>query len=216
VVSFGLSAQYTGTVFNQGGLYYSLVEPNHGNMENFSTTNLSAYQETVLERVGGRKVWITGTGIDAQEVQYQQNDNGAPNLAIYPYCQSQSISGSSDVAGGIIACILFTGTPGNTFEVEYVQHQEYIGASASALATPTHSDARGFEMVNTATNRMAQLKVSNPSASHKSLMDTAMRDVSHELKPYAMAGVKMVGAAALTALGNKLAGPVHGLGRIAR
>jgi len=213
LVSFGLSWQYTGTVLNQGGLNYALVEPNHGNMENFALGNMGAYQECSITRTVSKKEWLTGSGIDAQEVQYPEINYSATgtqsNSAIYPFSQNMGQSSSYNL-GGMIAAVMFTGVPGNTFEVELVQHMEYIGAATSTMATPTHSDARGFEMVNTASNRLAQLRVTHPSAPTMALMSHALKEVAGELKPYAMAGVKMLGATALTALGSALAGPAGG------
>jgi len=218
LVSFGLSTQYTGTVMNQGGLTYKLVEPNHGNLNGATVASLGAFQETEISRVTSNKNWSVGAGIDAQEVQYPEFDASAtPSLMLYPFCQDISVSATNPSVGGLIACHIFTGTAGNTYQCELVVHIEYVGAIASTRATPTHSDARGFEMVNTAANRIPQMAVNNPKASVKTLMTKALSEIAGELAPYARAGVRMVGASALTAAGTLLTGNPGigaGLGRL--
>jgi hypothetical protein len=211
LVSVGMSSQYTGTVLNQGGLVYALVEPNHGNLNNFAVANLSAYQETKISRVTSGKIWLVGAGIDAQEVQYPEYT--LTNQSLYPFSQNQVVDPAFSACGAAILGYIFTGVPGNTFQVEIVQHMEYVGAATSTMATPTHSDARGFEMVNTAANRLPQMSVAKPHASVASLMGSALKEISHELAPYARNGVRMIGAAGLTAAGTYLTGnPALGAG----
>lgn len=213
IVSAGLSIQYTGTVFSQGGESYSLVEPNHGNINGMGTAALGAYQECVVTRVDSKKLWLATAGIDAQEVQYPANyeEATASLQPVYPFSQGQTLDSSLVNSGAVIMGFLIQGPANNTFQVEYVQHMEFIGANTSTMATPTHSDARGFEMVNTASNRLAQLKVSHPTQSLPKLMNHALAEVAHEIAPYARAGVKMIGAAGLTAFGNAIAGPMGGM-----
>jgi len=210
LVSFGASLQYSGTVLNRGGMVYSLVEPNHGNLNGMVPSQLAAYQECRVEPITPKKVLIGGSGIDAQEVAYPEYDPNNPNLAIYPYCQDISIDATATNVGGAIAAFVFTGVAGNTFEFELVEHCEYVGASASPMATPTHSDARGFEMVNTASNRIPQLQVAHPGKSMAQLMVHALGEVAQELKPVAVSAVKSLATAGLSTIGSALLGPVGG------
>lgn len=77
---------------------------------------------------------------------------------------------------------------GNVFEVEYCQHVEYIGPLTSALHTPTHSDARGFEIVSTAAQRLPAARVESPQVSLPTLMFNEIRQVLHETAPVAVRG----------------------------
>lgn len=214
IVSAGLSTQYTGTTFNQGGLSYALTSPVHSNLNNYTLTNFGAFAETSIKRIDASKNWLVAAGISAEEVQYPPRDADTDvNFleAIYPYSSTTAIGGGlPGNNGAAIMGFLFKGLPGNTFQVEYVQHAEYIGAATSPMATPTHSDARGFEMVNTASNRIPALKATHPNASTPSLMTMALREVSNELAPYARGAVKMVGATALNAVGSYLTGGMAG------
>lgn len=207
MVSAGLSCQYTGTVLNLGGQILGLCEPSHYTVEGLNAATMLAYQESECCRTDTKVHWLTTAGIDAQEVQYPDRfPSGTSAMFVYPFSQGYSASVNASLGAPIMGYI-FTGEPGSTVFCELVQHMEYIGALASPMATPTHSDARGFEMVNTASNRIPQLRVANPGASTMKLMQHALKEVGHELAPYARYGVRMVGATALTALGGALAGP---------
>lgn len=206
LVSCALGYEYSGTLLNRGGINYELVEPNHYTLDGFTPGQMSSFQECCISSTDSKRHWITTAGIDSQEVQYPEYDAAVPNLAVYPFCQNIASDTSTSVGAPIMA-VMFTGTPGNTFYFELVQHAEYIGSTASAMATPTHSDARGFEMVNTASNRLPQLRVANPNTPLPKLMGYALREIGGELMPYAKYGAKMIGATALTALGGYLGGP---------
>jgi len=74
-------------------------------------------------------------------------------------------------------------TNANVFEVEYVQHVEFIGPITSALHTPTHSDSVGFERVSTAVQRLPAARVESPSTSLLTLMGRELRQVAMEAAP---------------------------------
>lgn len=211
LVSFGASLQYSGTVLNRGGMVYSLVEPNHGNLSGMVPNQLAAYQECRLEPITPKKVLIGGSGIDAQEVAYPEYDPNVPNLAVYPYCQDISVDATMLNVGGAIAAFVFTGVAGSSFEFELIEHCEFVGSAASPMSTPTHSDARGFEMVNTASNRVPQLQVAHPDKTMAQLMVHALGEVANELKPIAVSAVKGLAAAGLSTIGTALLGPAGGV-----
>jgi hypothetical protein len=74
----------------------------------------------------------------------------------------------------------------NVFQIEYVQHVEFVGPLTSALHTPTHSDSRGFEIVSTAAQRLPAARVENPSAAISSLMFKELKQVAMEAAPVAV------------------------------
>lgn len=89
-------------------------------------------------------------------------------------------------------------TNANVFEVEYVQHVEYIGPLTSALHTPTHSDSRGFEIVSTASQRLPTARVENPKASLLTLMGRELKQVALESAPMLVrAGAGVAASAAI-------------------
>jgi len=213
IVSAGLSLCYTGSELNLGGEVFALVEPNHGNLNGFTQTGLLAYKEAkIIDVTSERRCsWITTSGIDSNEVQYPNStDAGISPFIYYPFSQNQILDTSISNTGGAPLCFQVTGTLGNTYRFEYVQHTEFIGANASPMATPTHSDARGFEMVNTAANRIPQMSVANKSASTLTLMSHALRDVIHESQPAVTQIAKGLGRMALSGAATYFGGPAAG------
>jgi len=197
IVSCGVSSEYTGTVLNMGGLYYSLVDPNHESQDTFGTNNLANQRECKIERITGNKVWLCASSQNATEVAYP--DDWAPLSAnvetirsLYPYSRGQRSASVANV-GAPIMTIMFTGTAGNTFEIEIVQHTEFVGLSAAAMLTPTHSDARGFEIVAMASANLQQRSISSPKSSLFSLIKKEVVDIARGLGPAAVyTGVGMV------------------------
>jgi hypothetical protein len=181
IVSVGVSIQYTGTKLNEGGLYYMLVDPNH---QNLNGINPASFAECLVRRVTDCKEWLLISAVEERELDYY---NAAPGGAIdalsacYPY-SNQKYS-AADSTGGAPACIWITGTAGNTFEVEIVQHVEFVGKSAQAVSTETHGDSVGFEKVATAAARLPSLRAAYPSVAPEQLMNHALTVVSKENKP---------------------------------
>jgi len=108
----------------------------------------------------------------------------AAGLTVSAGNYSSTISGC--IPGGAPAIIYVqpsSTSVANTFEVEYIAHVEFIGPLTSALHTPTHSDARGFEIVNTAAARLAGERVQNPLTPVPTLMFNQIRQVINETTP---------------------------------
>lgn len=108
---------------------------------------------------------------------------------------------------------------GNVFEVEYVQHVEYIGPITSALHTPTHSDSRGFEVVSTAANRIPSARVESPETPIARLMFNELRQVMAEAAPVVVRNVgnaaRVGGNLALRAIGNYAMNSMAPMSRLA-
>jgi len=161
IVSAGLSAQYTGTVSAMGGLMYCLTEPTHLNLGGYSVTEFGQYAETDIARVTDKKCWNCAFGVNERELNFTDNLNynlatntttGNFNNITYPYSNNaavQFVGPTNSVPAGQ-SCpmgIMFTGTSGNTFQVEYVQHTEYVGQGVGAVSTENHRDEAGARMV---------------------------------------------------------------------
>ena len=69
---------------------------------------------------------------------------------LYPYSGMQRANNAESTVGAAILGFIVTGAVGNTFEVEYVQHVEYIGRNTNSFQTPSHADAQGFSNVTAA------------------------------------------------------------------
>jgi len=221
LVSFGASIQYTGTVLQMGGIYYSYSSPNHENLNNslYSTDRIGAQDETFVERITAKKQWFAMSSIDDVETSYSGpassllvNNSLTGTNSVYPYSQGYLLENSfglynptsfSAVAPGgapMVMIVNSVGIPAGSsvsFEVELVQHVEFIGTATAALHTPTHSDARGFEIVQNAQARLPQLRVTDPNRSLPSLMTQALGTVIREVAPVVMPGLMRSGVAAL-------------------
>lgn len=189
IVSAGVSTQYTGTVLNQGGLYYMLVEPNHQNLNNATAANsagMGAYAETLIKRVTNAKEYLVTSSLDITETEYFNPSASAITSSIlynYPYSSSQQLNTTNTTTGGAPMCVYLTGTPGNTFEVEVVFHLEFVGRKSQALLTPSHADSKGYEIVASAAAKIPAMRVATPNLGVGALMARAIQGVTTGLQP---------------------------------
>jgi len=103
-------------------------------------------------------------------------------------------------------------TSTNIFEVEYIQHLEFVGPLTSALHTPTHSDSVGFEVVQNAAARLPAARVESPGTSILTLMGREIKQVLMEQAPVAARAVANMG---LSYLGGRLGGVISNTSRLA-
>lgn len=215
LVSCSMSWQYTGTVSNMGGLCYSLVHPDHSSLNNIADS-VPSFAETTVARTDAKRHWLGLSGIDDVECSYSEHHGSGSARAqvaiVCPFSNGEAIDGTNTTIGGNPAVVYFTGTAGNTFEVELVQHCEFTGISAQASVTPTHADSVGYETVQAASSRLPSLQAANPTTSRKSLMSQALSTVGRELAPVIRVGAENFIAAAArgvagAAMGYITAGP---------
>lgn len=194
VVSVGVSVQYTGTKLNEGGLIYGLVTPNHGSTNSLNVPLLAAYREAYVQTSSSRKHWFSMAGQSNREVQYPDYGGTITNDDIgakYPFSNGQQLDPTQGSSGAPPFLVFMTGEVGNTFEVEIVQHSEYVGSATQASLTPSHSDATGFQVVNTAAALVQQKATQKPGAPKPSLMREAITETLRALRPVAEFGVKL-------------------------
>lgn len=135
----------------------------------------------------------------------------------------QKVSSAPGYTSGSLGCIpggapmVFLIQPAiatstNIFEVEYIQHLEFVGPLTSALHTPTHSDSVGFEVVQNAAARLPAARVESPGTSILTLMGREIKQVLMEQAPVAARAVANMG---LSYLGGRLGGVISNTSRLA-
>lgn len=193
IVSVGIRIKYVGTQLNMGGSIAGFFDPNHTTIGNntYDLGDITNLPYASYESVDRRMNFALQTAaVSAHDVQFQ--DRG--------YCYSPSAS--VDYAGfktAAIGAVIVTGEPGNVFELEMITHVEYIGAPASAALTKTHTDARGFEMVQQASGQLAS-ETANNRQSTWAVMTRLLGQAARDLAPHVIgAGVR--------AARSRLAGP---------
>lgn len=199
IVSVGVSVQYTGTKLNEGGLIIGLVSPNHENLNtNYPSSTLGAFREAYISVSGSKKHWFTIAGQSSEEVEYPDNRGVYTSTdiinSIYPLSNGQSLDATLSTSVGAAPLLIYVnGVAGNSFQVEYIMHAEYIGQGSSAGVTETHSDANGFQIVNTAAAKVQSMAVARPNVSRPSLMREAIQETLQALKPVANFAMKAAG-----------------------
>lgn len=196
IVSVSLRAQYTGTILNCAGMWRSLSSPDH---ENLNGINVGDYTEAEIKAIRPNNgCTVIASAVSDRETEYSKSQwlsQAEDDLAtIYPYSNGNALNSTETTIGAPVLKIGFTGTPGESIYFEIVLHVEYVGVLTSGRVTPSHTDSRGFEMVQQAAARIPMAKIAAPNAPLKSLMIEGLREAAKALAPGAgqllKAGVK--------------------------
>lgn len=185
-VSYGVKVGYTGTQLDMGGTIAGYFEPMHrtvamdaNNVQSISNLPYGSF-ENVDRRMNFR---LQTASVDTHETIFEENVN--------PYCNNTETTSYDQVRQGACGVIVVYGKAGTTFNIEIVQHLEYIGRAVASSVTPTHTDSRGFEMVQQAAGQLATATASNRQSSW-SVMQRLLTHAASELAPVAMQGISLV------------------------
>lgn len=182
IVSFGVRVTYTGTQLDMGGQIAGFFDPAHNGVSKTVTwtlANMTTQPYVSYETVDRRMNFqIQTASVDAHEVAFE------PGVRLY----STNMPGDHHdlpnyigVRNDAIGVIMVVGKPGTTFNLEIVTHVEYVGAPCSAALTQTHTDARGFEVVQQAAGQLARSTASNRTDNWtvmRRLITGALRDLA--------------------------------------
>lgn len=173
VVSASAKVTYTGTALDLSGMFVSAVDPDHEKLAN--TLDLTSMSTLPYARVENTKRRMNNLspmfGIKPHETDYL--------TAMYPlstYTGSTWLDGLNQAPCGF----LVSGVPGTTFNVELIIHVEYVGRPAVTGLTKSHTDSRGFEMVQQAGAQLASHLASTAQAAWptmRRLLVEAGRDI---------------------------------------
>lgn len=196
IVSYGVSASYTGTELNLGGLMYCLTDPNHQNLQGSSIAGLGSRTETDVSNVSRDKCWLMASAIDVDELDYSGQTSNVSDalLSYYPFSRGAFLDGASATGtfqnGAAPLVIMFTGTVGNTVHIEIIQHSEYIGPNTEGKTSSSVLDAEGTMKVLSAANRVPIMKVGHPGTPYGRLFYKALEYTGKELLPVAVSALK--------------------------
>lgn len=169
VVSFGITASYTGTTLNEGGLMYCFADPGHLSVVGSTAATLGYHAECEVTNVSRQKCYLVDHPLIESETAFDRTTDyeaaaslvsGATAGIVINYPFASGLACVPDSAGAVnfpdvatrpgqpTSIIYVTGTPGNTIHIEIVAHLEYQGNSCEGRTTPSPVDRVGYDMVN--------------------------------------------------------------------
>lgn len=152
IISYGIKINYIGTEVDKGGVYYTYVSSSRESVNGYTADTLGALVQTALRPIDRREMNAVVTPTNRHESDYSNEDQTDTDLILYPYSNSAAYTAGTSIPA--IGCILIQSKTGNTFEVQVVQHVEYIGKGAQPFLTETRSDVVGFEEVISAVGNL--------------------------------------------------------------
>jgi len=157
----------------------SSLSPQHDDVASiYSYSNLLAQDTAIFRHTNKAKLEIVSSPITENEFSYTSSGSAIAN--IFPYSGSNiagtstnPVTVSSVNQGAPIACFMINQpvqSVGQSFNVEIVQHVEYVGKSTASFHTPTDSDVVGADRISAAATQVDARRAANPSMSVWSAM----------------------------------------------
>jgi len=172
VVSAGLRVQYAGSLLNVGGISYSLQEPNHVSLQNYTLSDMGAYNESERERIEPEG-WISlyYKPVVNDEISLFRNQDYA---AVAPASGAYSSSLTN-----YLGIMLYPSSVGSLFNFEAYATFEASGAEIRGK-TPSSSDPVGFGAIDSITAN------SNFDHTAPSLIGKFLKESSFKVGQYAL------------------------------
>lgn len=212
IVATGLRAQYTGTAFNEAGMYYCFHDTTHKSIAGAIPGDIGAQGDANVERISRDPCMLVTHPVHAAEYEFPLADgqtNSTDALAcrmLYPYVADgvnhwseqynesgtlayfkMTTQGSIVPVGHPVGMILMAGgIPGQTVHMEYIQHMEFIGSAAAAALTPNANDFVGTQNVLAAAVLVPAEKQARPNQSRWAILRTLLGEVLRMAKPLAV------------------------------
>ncbi len=208
IVSYGIKVNYIGTELNKGGVYYRYVSLDREPVNGATADILGAFNTCTIRPVDRQEMVAVVNPLNDHEINYSNEDQTDTDYILYPYSNSESGSASTVPAIGVIAV---AGTvQGNTFEVQIIEHVEYIGKAAQPFLTETRTDVVGFEEVTSALGRMSSAQPNaDPRVKPAQALASILRSRGHSLAPRtfqrvrnAAYGMRMAGGIVASTMGG--------------
>jgi len=204
IVSAGVRIQSIATLMNRSGVRYCYVDPTHASISGAGVNDVAGQAYVDVSAVDDASCGVTLFPINESEFSYSNSDANQTatidnTMIVYPFSnnvvnQASQYQGSTTftdtvatiVVGAPVGVIMVSGVLSqNSFQVEYIQHTEYVGYLASPVATKTDADSESARKVITAASTLVERKANNPSATRTTwdYMFEALGEIWHEAKP---------------------------------
>jgi hypothetical protein len=202
IVSVAIRITYVGTAANMSGLYFAYTNADRDNVNSstYSIANILTSKECKLARVTNKPFEMAYTVASPEHYRYVGHKEATAGVgtaatygqvACYPWSSGVDINGKGPCLTGAIdngAAMAIIGITNaiapSSFYVEYIQHVEYVGRSATFGLTPSHSDPPAASAVETAA-QLAATDYESSSGTWGSVFSKALNHVRAEMNPNA-------------------------------
>jgi len=150
VVAAGYRITYTGAESTKQGVYSMISFPDRLSVNGIgssSTPTVSSIPMANTRAVDRRRLSDSIFPINEHEVAFSNTDNGNTSWQVYPFGNGAAITSTIPATAGIF---IQGAHAGSTFEVEIIQHVEYIGRKSQPFATASFSNPQQFSQVTAA------------------------------------------------------------------
>lgn len=165
IVGAGMTIRYTGKEIDRAGQIYAYTQPVHessasgrdlnGTEVIFGQGEYAAFVETFICETAREDTCIPMFPMDDQELEFSNDSAHNTTGILYPWSSGANIQpggfhytpplpAAQDRVGIPTTTVLFVGTPGSSFVINYGQHMEFVGLGTNGFSKfPSESDPVG-------------------------------------------------------------------------
>lgn len=178
IVAAGVRLTYTGQEQTMGGMVYTLHDPFHNNVSGMGVSDITLFRQSMRKAVNREQFEFSMYPLTNQEdnFPYQVGSPNGPQNATYvtypfaingdcsfytAYNGTTNYTWSTGVTatyqGAPVGVAILTGTAGNIFEGELIEHIEYSGSLSQNMLSKAHSDIIGGQQVRVAVTQAEEM-----------------------------------------------------------
>lgn len=147
IVAGGIRITYAGTESNKGGIYSMISFPDRSPVHGLgpsSTPSIGSFSLANVRAVDRKPLADSVFGLNPNEISFGNENEESTSRLIYPL----SNGASYDTYIPCILGIYVSGAAaGSTFEVEIIQHSEYVGRGATNFVSASSADSAAYEQL---------------------------------------------------------------------
>lgn len=170
IVSFGFRLTYVGPEQTKGGVYTSVVFNDRTSISGMSAADLGDYPQADVRGIDRAPEDGVIYPVGAREWVYSNENGFDTDLQVYPF--GNGVAYSATTVPGIAGIYISGAGALAAFELQIIQHTEYIGRGAQPFLTDAISDASGMEMVLEAAGKM---QADKPGAANTTTLLTLIK-----------------------------------------
>lgn len=163
IVCFGYKITYAGTEANKGGIYHMIAFPDRGTIAGLgpsTTPTIGSYPIANIRAIDRQPMSDALFGLTSNEVCFSSINETETSLMYYPFGNGADTATDIPLAGGIF---ISGAASGSIFEVDVIQHSEFVGKGAGSYLTPVSADIAGYQSVRSALMELEYNKAGLPS-----------------------------------------------------
>lgn len=163
IVSIGVKVTYTGTESNKGGVYHMISFPDRNLIDGLgpsTTPAIGSYTIANVRAIDRKPIADCLFGLNPSEISFSNENEESASRVRYPLSNGAAYDTNIPCIFGIY---ISGATSGSTYEVEIMQHSEYVGRGAQNFLSSSAADTQMYEQLIAGLTELEYVKAGLPN-----------------------------------------------------